>query len=132
MAIASFEDVEVRFFRDLTAEERPLVESRLADAENKIRRRIPDLDDRIVDDPAFAGTVVRVCADAVIRLVRNPEGYVQETDGNYTYMLSHSSADGRLTILPEEWADLGVRKKIQTFLAMPTMVREDYEPSRSW
>lgn len=130
MAIATFEDVEVRFFRDLTEEERPLVESRLCDAENKIRMKVPDLDARILANPALADTVVRVCADAVIRLVRNPEGYVQETDGNYTYMLSHSTADGRLTILPEEWADLGVRKGIQTFLALPRMVGEGYEPFR--
>ena len=129
MPLATFEDVEVRFFRDLTEEERPLVESRLADAENKIRMKIPNLDELIIRNPALADTVVRVCSDAVIRLVRNPEGYVQETDGNYTYMLSHSSADGRLTILPEEWADLGVRKKIQTFLALPTLVRELDESS---
>lgn len=112
MAYASFEDVEVRFFRPLTTEERPLVEQRLQDAEGKIRRRVPDLDSRIMDDPDFESVVIQVCCDAVIRLVRNPEGYIQETDGNYAYQLSNYSADGRLTILPEEWIDLGVRKGV--------------------
>lgn len=121
MAYATFEDVEVRFFRELAPEERPLVEARLDDAERKIRARIPDLDDRAALDPNFQATVVAVTADAVIRLVRNPEGYVQETDGNYTYMLSQDGVAGSLTILPEEWADLGVRKKVSVFHVAPRL-----------
>ena len=121
MAYATFEDVEVRFFRELAPEERPLVEARLEDAERKIRARIPDLDDRAALDPNFLATVVAVTADAVIRLVRNPEGYVQETDGNYTYMLAQEGAAGVLTILPEEWADLGVRKKVSVFHVAPRL-----------
>lgn len=121
MAYATFEDVQVRFFRDLSEEERPLVEQRLSDIEDKIRRRIPDLDARIAADPALLGTVVRVCADAVIRLVRNPEGYVQETDGNYTYMLSQTYADGRLTITREEWEDLGFRRGVGVIHVTPRL-----------
>lgn len=121
MAYATFEDVEVRFFRPLTEEEQPLVEQRLQDAENKIRRRIPDLDSKIVDDPDFESVVIQVCCDAVIRLVRNPEGYIQETDGNYAYQLSMYNADGRLTILPEEWIDLGVRKGISVIHVSPLL-----------
>lgn len=121
MAYATFEDVQLRFFRELTEEEKPLVEKRLQDAENRIRRRIPDLDDRVVDDPGYEDVVRQVCADAVIRLVRNPEGYIQETDGNYTYQLSDATAAGRLTILPEEWGDLGVRKGISVIHNIPQL-----------
>lgn len=121
MAFASVEDVEVRFFRELSLEERPLVEQRLNDAEARIRSRIPNLDERVVLDPSFLATVVQVCSDAVIRLVRNPEGYVQETDGNYTYMLSHASADGRLTILPEEWEALGARQGVRVVHTIPRL-----------
>lgn len=122
MSFATVDDVEVRFFRKLGAEERPLVEARLEDAENKIRQRIPDLDARVVD-PGFLSVVVRVCCDAVIRLVRNPEGYVQETDGNYTYMLAQTHADGRLSITPDEWEDLGVRRKITVLHPAPRLPR---------
>lgn len=121
MAYATFEDVQLRFFRDLTEEEKPLVNQRLQDAENRIRRRIRDLDERVIDDPGYLDIVIQVCCDAVIRLVRNPEGYVQETDGNYTYMLAHTSADGKLSILPEEWADLGVRKGFRVFHNIPQL-----------
>lgn len=124
MAYATFEDVEVRFFRELAPEERPLVEARLGDAERKIRARIPDLHERAAADPDFQETVVAVCADAVIRLVRNPEGYVQETDGNYTYQLAHTSSDGRLTILPEEWADLGIKKGVAVIHVVPRLASD--------
>lgn len=121
MSYASFEDVEVRFFRELTEEERPLVEARIKDAEAKIRLRIPDLDDRVAANPEYADVVARVCADAVIRLVRNPEGYVQETDGNYTYMLAQSHADGKLSITPDEWQDLGVGAGVSVFHVVPRL-----------
>lgn len=121
--LASLSDVEVRFFRPLSEEEKPLVEARLLDAETKIRSRIPDLDERILANPSLAHTVVRVCADAVIRLVRNPEGYVQETDGNYTYMLAQSHADGRLSITNDEWDELGVRKGVGIVHVVPTLPR---------
>src|SRR5690606_10158648 len=51
--------------------------------------------------------VVMVECEAVMRLIRNPEGYTQETDGNYSYSIDSRVASGRLSILPEEWALLG-------------------------
>lgn len=121
MSYATFEDVEVRFFRDLLPEERDLVEARLDDAEGKIRSRIRNLDQKVLENPDYLNTVVRVCVDAVIRLIRNPEGFVQETDGNYTYMLSATNADGRLTILTEEWQDLGIRKSLGVVHTIPLL-----------
>lgn len=119
MTFAQVQDVQDRFFRPLTDEERVLVEARLRDAETKIRIRIPDLEEKILKQPLLGDVVARVCIDAVLRLVRNPEGYVQETDGNYTYMLSQEAAEGKLTILPEEWHDLGVRKRIGVMHVAP-------------
>lgn len=121
MRYASLEDVEVRFFRPLTEEERPLVEARVRDAEDKIRLRIPDIDARVVERPELADVIARICADAVIRLVRNPEGYVQETDGNYTYMLAQTHTDGKLSITPDEWEDLGIRSGVGIFHVVPQL-----------
>lgn len=121
MRYASLEDVEVRFFRPLTEEERPLVEARVRDAEDKIRLRIPDIDARVVERPELADVIARICADAVIRLVRNPEGYVQETDGNYTYMLAQTHTDGKLSITPDEWEDLGIRSGVSIFHVVPQL-----------
>ncbi len=47
-------------------------------------------------------------SDVVRCLVRNPEGYVSETDGDDTYMLRRHLASGKLELLTEDWETLGV------------------------
>jgi len=117
VAYATKSDVATRWGRQLTPEDEALVEQRLTDVERMIIRRIPDLDDRVDADPGYLQDVIQVEADAVLRLVRNPEGYLSETDGNYTYMLQQGTVSGSLTILPEEWDALGVRSSRIAILA---------------
>lgn len=124
MSIATFDDVQDRFHRELAEEDRRLVETRLSDAEGKIRAKIPDLEYRLSTEPGLEDIVKRICADAVLRLIRNPEGYVQETDGAYTYMLSQTLAEGKLIIEKDEWADLGIRTKVVTIHMNPARARQ--------
>lgn len=109
MTYASSSDVQTRLGKELTPEEVTLVSTRLADVERMILRRIPDLDTRVTVGSIDAADVVQVEAEAVLRLVRNPEGLFSETDGTYAYQFSREAASGRLEITPEEWAILGVR-----------------------
>lgn len=134
MTFASFDDVQKRFHRELEDVDRPLIEARLQDAEGKIRVRVKDLDEKVVLDPLYMGIVVRVCADAVIRLIKNPDGYVQETDGNYTYMLSQQLAEGKLSIDPDEWRDLGVTRSVGVIHSVPLLAteRSAIESPGSW
>lgn len=113
MAYAELADVQARYHLPIDSSMEPLVLARLQDAEDKIRIRIPDLDERVDQGTIAKNTVVRVTADAVIRLVRNPDGYISETDGNYTYQLSFDGGGSDLTISPAEWRDLGIRKGIR-------------------
>lgn len=113
MAYAELADVQARYHLPIDSTMEPLVLARLQDAEDKIRIRIPDLDERVDQGTISKNTVVRVTADAVIRLVRNPDGYISETDGNYTYQLSFDGGGSDLTITPAEWRDLGIRKGIR-------------------
>ena len=109
MAYATYQDVEARLGRTLDTSEQTIVNTRLNDVELMIRYRIPDLDTKVstgVIDPAL---IVMVECDAILRLIRNPEGYTAETDGNYSYQISTQVASGRLDIFPNEWALLGVR-----------------------
>lgn len=109
MAYASVTDVEARLGRTLESSESQIVTTRLNDVELMIRHRIPDLDTKVstgVIDPAL---IVMVECDAILRLVRNPDGYTAETDGNYSYQISKEVASGRLDILSGEWALLGIR-----------------------
>ena len=124
MSYATVDDVAVRWSRDLSCEEKRLVQVRLDDVERLIRRRIPNLDDRLTAGLVDVEDVVQVEADAVLRLARNPEGYVSETDGNYTYTLSKDLATGRLTITSDEWATLGVYRNRMTTL-VPSVLLGD-------
>ena len=109
MSYASPADVNARLVgRDLDDDESAVVATRLDDAEELIRDRIPDLDQRIASGALRERLLVMTEAEAVLRLIRNPDGYAQETDGNYSYSLSAAVASGRLEISQDEWSRLGV------------------------
>ncbi|MDB2206927.1 Gp19/Gp15/Gp42 family protein [Mycobacteroides abscessus] len=101
-------DVSGRLGRSLDASESTMVSTRLADAERLIKARIPDLDDQITDDKIDVEIVKMIEANAVVRLVRNPNAYTGETDGNYSYQINWKTATGELEILDNEWALLGI------------------------
>lgn len=113
MAYATVADVESRF-RELDEEEAAIVETRLGDAELILKTRIPDLDDKVTDSDVYHDLVVMIEAEAVLRLMRNPDGYKSETDGNYSYEIDIRVASGRLDILADEWALLGVQRGVYT------------------
>lgn len=126
MAKAQVGDVVGRWGRaePPTQEETALIQLRLNDVERKILRRLAragrvledDLDDGVID----LDDLISIEAEAVLRLVRNPEGFIQETDGNYTYLLSEEAASTKLRIEPEDWETLGFfRSKV--FTIMPTL-----------
>ncbi len=108
MAYATYEDVELRIGQEFSPDEQAQVEMRLDNVERIIRRRIPDLDDRVLEsDDDYLNTVIMVEADVVERFINNPRGMVGETDGNYSYQLNWSTVTGRLTLYPDEWRLLG-------------------------
>lgn len=109
MAYATPTDIAERLGRDLDESESRIVDTRLEDAEELILARIPDLPEKIADGTVRERLVVMVEAEAVMRLIKNPEGFTQETDGNYSYSISSRVASGRLSIEPEEWSLLGIR-----------------------
>lgn len=121
MAYATTDDVTARWARDATPEEIALIEVRLEDVERKIKRTIPDLDQQITDGDIDEADVVQVEADAVLRLARNPEGYLSESDGSYTYQLRHDLAVGSLEILPDEWVSLGVTRTFVLVIPNPNI-----------
>lgn len=109
---ASPDDLVNRLGRDLGESETTIVSERLDDAEELIRTRIPDLDDQVSSGALRPRLLVMVETEAVMRILRNPDGYSGETDGNYSYTIDAQVASGRLSILPEEWRLLGVRSGI--------------------
>ena len=99
-----------------------LIERRLEQVERMIRRRIPDLDAQAAISSTFEADLIDIEADAVLRLVRNPEGYLSETDGAYTYQLQADLSQGKLTILDDEWQTLGVNRLSRMSVIAPQFV----------
>lgn len=121
MAYATADDVQTVLGRELAPEEVPMVERRLQQVERMILRRIPDLAEKISTDEIDQADVVDIEAEAVLRLVRNPDGYASESDGTYTYRFDQAAAPGKLLILPEEWQTLGIEPS-RMFSIAPNLV----------
>lgn len=122
MAHAKAEDVVTLWAKEPEPEVMTLIERRLEQVERMIQRRIPDLALRALASPTFRADLVDIEADAVLRLVRNPEGYLSETDGAYTYQLQADLSQGRLIILDDEWTTLGVRRLSRMSVIVPNVV----------
>ncbi|GAA5152104.1 hypothetical protein GCM10023321_20260 [Pseudonocardia eucalypti] len=109
-----------------------IVAAQLDDTELLITGRVPDLDAKITSGAVDAGVVVMVEADAVLRLIRNPNGYRTETDGNYSYEIDQRVASGRLMILDEEWALLGIRAAVFTIVPRMYVPGECFGGTAAW
>ncbi|SDZ12061.1 Phage protein Gp19/Gp15/Gp42 [Saccharopolyspora shandongensis] len=105
MSIATYEDVQVRLGRELDETEQATVTTRLGDAELLLSQRV-----KIEEADQDALRLVE--SEMVLRLIKNPEGIRQETDGTYGYSLSNEVASGKLEVLPREWNLLGFRGSI--------------------
>ena len=121
MAYAVAADVEQIWAKELSTEETAMVTRRLEQAERIILRRIPNLVALVTAGTIVQQDVIDVESDAVLRVLKNPEGLSSETDGSYSYMLSRESADSSLRITAEEWKILGVPGG-KMFGIMPALV----------
>jgi hypothetical protein len=108
MAYADIPDVEVSLGRPLTSDESNRAFALLDRAEARIQSRMDDLAALVAADPVLLATVVEVEADAVARVLRNPEGLLQEQDGDYMYIRSRELPSGLLELTEAEWTRLGV------------------------
>lgn len=104
MAYAEVSDLEARMGRDLNAAEQSLAQVLLDDVEIIIRANIPDLDTRISSGELSVDVLIYVECAAVKRVILNAEGFLQETDGNYSYTRDTAVASGLLDLTSREWA----------------------------
>jgi len=121
VAYATASDVVTLWAKEPEPEVMALIERRLEQVERLIRRRIPSLDTLVSTSETFEADLIDIEADAVLRLVRNPEGYLSETDGAYTYQLQTDLNNGRLTVLDDEWTILGVYRLSRMSVIAPAI-----------
>ena len=130
MAIATVDDVQDRLDRELTDDEKQLAATLLEDVEAIIRSRVRNLLRRAAADESYRQIVVMVEANAVLRVLRNPEGYRQESEGNYSYSLNAAVASGHLFVLGSEWDLLGANRG--AFTITPKVRRPRRGITRTW
>lgn len=107
MPIGTLEGVEARYGQPLDNAQETQVTVWLSDIERRLRRRIPDLDDRAALSADYAASVAEVEENAVVRILKNPDGFRAESEGSYSYSTDVRAASGFMMILDEEWALLG-------------------------
>jgi len=102
---ATTSDIADRF-RPLTAAETTNAQAYLEDAWALLTARLPALEGNLAAGTVSAGNVVRVVANMVIRVLRNPEGKSEEQIDDYRYRRDALLSSGVLTVTPDELADL--------------------------
>ncbi|QFG12517.1 head-to-tail adaptor [Mycobacterium phage Toaka] len=122
MAHAKASDVVTLWAKEPEPEVMELIERRLDQVERMIKRRIPELDLKVAASSVFEKDLIDIEADVVLRLVRNPEGYLSETDGAYTYQLQTDLSQGRLVVLDDEWTILGVNRLSRMSVIAPNII----------
>lgn len=100
--LASASDVSA-VFGDLTPLQSTQVGAWLARLSAMVRLRIPTFDARIVASPDLGVLAKGVLVDAVVRVLRNPDGKLQESIDDYSYRRADSVADGALYLTDAEW-----------------------------
>jgi hypothetical protein len=92
----------------------------LTDAWWLLTTRLPALETAMLSsDPLVfvsADNVRRVVTNMVLRMLRNPEGFVTESIDDYSYRRATAIASGALSILPDELVELtpGGRRRVRS------------------
>lgn len=100
--LATTYDVEARLQRNLSGVELTAAVVFLQEASGIARRAIPDIDASIATDVNLTEVVAGRIAAAVARVLRNPDGLVQESIGAYAYRRADAVADGALFLSADE------------------------------
>lgn len=106
MSIATTDDVTARSLRALTDVELMWATTALEDVEAMLETRIPDLLTRAEIGTPFHRLVIQVEAAAVLRVLRNPDGVLEESGDDYRRRLDAAVSTGQLYISEAEFARL--------------------------
>lgn len=103
---ATITDLKERSFRPLAEQEEQVGSVMLDDAWNLILTHRPHVADRVTD-ASFRNLVVQVQCAMVLRVIKNPEGYLSEQIDDYQYRRDSTVSTGALYVSDAELALLG-------------------------
>lgn len=110
---ATSDDLEDRFYRELTAKERLSAQTWLDDAWNMLLDRRPALPDDIAAATVREATVIRVVVGMVMRVFKNPEALTKESLDDYALERAAAISAGELYVSPADLADVTPGRKSQ-------------------
>lgn len=111
MVLATVQDVSDRMMRPLTAPEEQAANAYIAELSAAVQERYAGVDAAVAERPSYRDVVAGRIANAVARVLRNPEGYVSEAIDDWSGRRSDASglylsADDWDAILPPAAAGL--------------------------
>lgn len=116
---ASVTDIEERW-RPLSTQENTNAQAFLGDAWEYLTSELPTLEQRITDGEVTERNVVRVVCAMVLRVLRNPDGKVQESIDDYAYTRGKAVSDGLLYATDGELSSLSGGRSRQAFSISPS------------
>lgn len=122
---ASLDDIESRW-RPLSTQEATNAQVRLDDAWRMLKRILPTIEADVAADAELEAESVRVLCDAVLRVLKNPDGHKSGTrtieDASRSWTLADSRASGELYFTDAEIAALtgGEDVAAQAFSVVPS------------
>lgn len=102
---ATVEDIEARW-RPLSAQETTNAEALLDDAWALLLGRRPTLEADITAATVSEENAIRVVVAMVLRVLRNPDGKLEESIDDYSYRRDSATSTGGLYVTSDELADL--------------------------
>ncbi|HET7386979.1 MAG TPA: Gp19/Gp15/Gp42 family protein [Nocardioidaceae bacterium] len=102
---AALSDLENRW-RPLSTQEQTNGQTFLDDAWRMLRRRVTNLETNIATDTDLHDEAVRVIAQAVLRVMKNPDGKRQESIDDYAWTRDQAVSAGLLYFTDQEINDL--------------------------
>lgn len=110
MTIITTSDIEARW-RPLTSAEEVVAPTLIADVEAWAMLAVPTLEAALASgSAAFVQNAKRILATAVIRVLKNPQAYRSEQDGDYSYSFDRVVSSGELNLSAADLRLLGGRR----------------------
>lgn len=102
---ATTADIEARW-RPLATQETTNADALLTDAWALLLARRPTLEADIAAETVSEANVVRVVVAMVLRVLRNPDGKLEEKIDDYSYRRDSATSTGGLYLTDDELADI--------------------------
>lgn len=100
-------------WRPLSSQEQTNAQALLDDAWALLTTRLPSLEDNLTAETVSTANLVRVECAMVLRVMRNPDGLLQESIDDYSYQRDAAVSAGALYVTTAELGDLTPGGKVR-------------------